>query len=42
MRIQGLEKEMAPIMIGTSPALFSDETTPWIPGEKRPGEYLVS
>ena len=31
MKIKGLEKELAPIMIGTSSALFSDETTPWIP-----------
>lgn len=31
MKIQGLSKELAPIMIGTSSALFADETTPWIP-----------
>lgn len=31
MKIQGLEKELAPIMVGTSSALFTDETTPWIP-----------
>lgn len=30
MKIKGLEKECAPIMIGTSSALFTDETTPWI------------
>lgn len=31
MKIKGLEKELAPIMVGTSSALFTDETTPWIP-----------
>ena len=30
-KIKGLEKELDPIMIGTSSALFTDETTPWIP-----------
>ena len=30
MKIQGLEKELAPIMVGTSSAIFTDETTPWI------------
>ena len=30
MKIKGLEKELAPIMIGTSSALFTDEMTPWI------------
>ena len=30
MKIKGLEKELAPIMVGTSSALFTDETTPWI------------
>lgn len=31
MKIKGLDKELAPIVIGTSSALFTDETTPWIP-----------
>ena len=31
MKIQGLEKELAPIMIGTSSAIFTDEMSPWIP-----------
>lgn len=31
MKIQGLDAELSPIMVGTSSALFSDETTPWIP-----------
>lgn len=31
MKIEGLNAELAPIMVGTSSALFSDETTPWIP-----------
>lgn len=30
-KIQGLDAELAPIMIGTSSALFTDSTTPWIP-----------
>ncbi len=30
MKIKGLNKELAPIMIGTSSPLFTDETTPWI------------
>lgn len=30
MRIKGLNAELAPIMIGTSSAIFTDETTPWI------------
>ena len=30
MTIKGLNKEVAPIMVGTSSALFTDETTPWI------------
>lgn len=30
MKIKGLDKELAPIMVGTSSALFTDETTPWI------------
>ena len=30
MKIKGLDKELAPIMIGTSSALFTDEMTPWI------------
>lgn len=30
MKIEGLNVELAPIMIGTSSALFTDETTPWI------------
>ena len=30
MKIKGLKKEIAPIVIGTSSALFTDETTPWI------------
>lgn len=30
MKIPGLDKELAPIMIGTSSALFTDEMTPWI------------
>lgn len=31
MKIQGLNVEVGPIMIGTSYALFTDDTTPWIP-----------
>lgn len=31
MNIQGLNVEVGPIMIGTSSALFTDDTTPWIP-----------
>lgn len=31
MKIQGVEKDLAPIMIGTSSAVFTDEMTPWIP-----------
>ena len=31
MTIQGLKKELPPILIGTSSALFTDEMTPWIP-----------
>lgn len=30
-RIQGLDAELPPIVIGTSSAIFSDSTTPWIP-----------
>ena len=30
MNIQGLNKNLAPIVIGTSSALFADETTPWL------------
>lgn len=30
MNIKGLEKECTSIMVGTSSALFTDETTPWI------------
>lgn len=30
MKVQGLDKELASIMVGTSSALFTDETTPWI------------
>lgn len=31
MKIKGLNVEVGPIMIGTSSALFTDDTTPWIP-----------
>ena len=31
MKINGLKKELAPVVIGTSSALFTDEMTPWIP-----------
>lgn len=31
MKLNGLDKELAPVMVGTSSALFTDETTPWIP-----------
>ena len=31
MKIKGLKKELAPVVIGTSSALFTDEMTPWIP-----------
>ncbi|MCD7868617.1 MAG: aldo/keto reductase [Clostridiales bacterium] len=31
MKIKGLNADLAPIMIGTSSALFTDENTPWIP-----------
>lgn len=31
MKINGLNKELPPILIGTSSALFTDEMTPWIP-----------
>lgn len=31
MKIKGLKKEIPPIVIGTSSALFTDEMTPWIP-----------
>ena len=31
MTIQGLKKELPPILVGTSSALFTDEMTPWIP-----------
>lgn len=31
MKIKGLNTEFAPIMVGTSSAIFTDETTPWIP-----------
>ncbi len=31
MKIQGLNVKVGPIMIGTSSALFTDDTTPWIP-----------
>jgi len=30
MKINGLDAELAPIVVGTSSALFTDETTPWI------------
>lgn len=30
MKLQGLDKELPPIVVGTSSALFTDETTPWI------------
>ena len=30
MKIKGLNKELAPIVIGTSSPLFTDEMTPWI------------
>ena len=31
MKIKGLDKEISTVVIGTSSALFTDETTPWIP-----------
>lgn len=31
MKIKGLNKEIPPIVIGTSSPLFTDEMTPWIP-----------
>lgn len=31
MKIKGLNVEVGPIMVGTSSALFTDDTTPWIP-----------
>ena len=30
MKIKGLKKELPPILVGTSSALFTDEMTPWI------------
>ena len=40
MKIKGLNKELAPIVIGTSSALFTDETTPWIPTDlTREGQF---
>lgn len=43
MKIKGLNKELAPIMIGTSSPLFTDETTPWIRTNlTREGQFEVA
>ena len=31
MKINGLKKELPPILVGTSSGLFTDEMSPWIP-----------
>ena len=36
MHIEGLDANLAPIMVGTSSALFTDETTPWVPTNLSP------
>ena len=41
MKIEGLKIELAPIMIGTSSALFTDETTPWIHADLTQAEQYI-
>ena len=42
MKIKGLNKELPPIMIGTSSPLFTDESTPWIRTDlTREGQFAV-
>ena len=42
MTIQGLKKELPPILVGTSSALFSDEMTPWIPTDLTKEEQFAA
>lgn len=42
MKIKGLNAELAPIMVGTSSALFTDQTTPWIPTDLTEDEQFTA
>ena len=41
MQIPGLSAPLPPIVVGTSSALFTDETTPWIPSNLSPDERFA-
>jgi len=42
MKINGLKKELPPILVGTSSALFTDEMTPWIPTDLTKDEQFAA